>query len=119
VTRALRIAVLAGALACGRAQAPLPETGGDAELGRAWIQELRCGVCHQIPGVRGARGIVGPSLDGFGRRPLIAGQLANTPGNLVAWLQNPPALQPGTAMPEVGLDAGKARDVAAFLYRLR
>ena len=37
---------------------------------------------------------------------------------LVAFLQNPPALLPGTGMPDVGLSAEEARHVAAYLYAL-
>jgi hypothetical protein len=64
------------------------------------------------------RGIVGPPLGGLARRPFIAGQLPNTPGALVAFLVNPPALVAGIGMPNVGLTIEDARDVAAYLYTL-
>ena len=38
---------------------------------------------------------------------------------LTAWLRDPPALDPGTAMPAQGLSAPEAQDVAAYLYTLR
>ena len=118
--RSLATALLAAAaaLACGREPlAVVP--GGDAETGRQVIAAYQCGVCHVIPGVRGARGVVGPPLTGFALRSYIGGRVPNTPQNLVAWVLEPSALAPGTAMPAVGLDPQQARDVAAYLYQLR
>ncbi len=34
------------------------------------------------------------------------------------WLRDPAAFKPGTAMPDLGLGAQEARDIAAFLYTL-
>jgi cytochrome c2 len=97
----------------------VPPTGGDARAGRETIAAYQCGVCHAIPGVRGARGVVGPPLDRFALRSFIGGRVPNTPENLVRWVMDPGALAPGTAMPAVGLDEQQARDVAAYLYGLR
>lgn len=93
---------------------------GDARRGRAVLSSGThgCAACHTIPGVRGARGIVGPSLESIGRRPLIAGRLPNRPGVLGAFILNPPALVPETGMPNVGLTARDARDIAAYLNTL-
>jgi cytochrome c553/cytochrome c2 len=77
-----------------------------------------CGACHTIPGVRAPRGIVGPDLTGFARRPFIAGQLPNTFDVLVAFLQNSPALVPNTGMPNLGLSLEEARRIAAYLYTI-
>ncbi|WP_209381817.1 c-type cytochrome [Pararoseomonas baculiformis] len=93
--------------------------GGNARLGARIVAERDCGVCHVIPGLRGARGRVGPSLAGFGARGYVAGVLPNNPDNLLWWLQDPPAVAPGTAMPDLGLRQEEARHVAAFLYGLR
>jgi cytochrome c1 len=76
-------------------------------------------VCHTIPGVLGARGIVGPPLTAFAHRAFIGGTIPNTPTNLVRWVLDPPAVDPRTAMPDLGLREQQARDVAAFLYTLR
>lgn len=100
-------------------QQPEPRVRGNAALGRAIVVEQACGVCHEIPGIAGADGIVGPPLRRFALRPLIAGKIPNTPDMLIAWLDDPPALDPETAMPDVGLDRTTARDVAAFLATLR
>ena len=92
----------------------------DAARGRALIASgaYGCAACHTIPGIRAPRGIVGPHLSGFARRPFIAGQLANTPEILVAFLQNPSALVPRTGMPNVGLSFEDARFIAAYLYTM-
>jgi len=92
--------------------------GGSAERGKVWMQEYGCGGCHQIPGIPGARGRVGPPLAGVGARLFIAGATANKPSNLIAWIQDPPAVDSSTAMPNVGLNRAQARDVAAYLYTL-
>ncbi len=94
-------------------------TGGVAALGVQVIQEKNCGSCHTITGIRTARGLVGPPLTLFGRRTFIAGELPNTPDNLVNWIRSPQSVNPKTAMPALGLTDQQARDVAAYLYTLR
>lgn len=94
-------------------------TGGNAAHGKQLIQNYGCGACHIVPGVQGARGLVGPPLLYFGQRTMIAGELPNTPDNLVRWIQNPPAIEPKTAMPDLGLTEDQAYDIAAYLYTLR
>ena len=91
--------------------------GEDAARGRALIASgaYGCAACHTIPGIRAPRGIVGPDLTGFARRPFIAGQLPNTSEVLVAFLQDPPALVPKTGMPNLGLKVEDARRIAAYL----
>jgi cytochrome c len=103
----------------GGVPAHLAVAGGDAEIGRALIAAHGCTACHRIPGVRMPVGAVGPPLDDFGRRAYLSGRLPNRPETLTAWLQNPPAIDPGTAMPALGLDRVAAGHVAAYLYTLR
>ncbi|HEV2820541.1 MAG TPA: c-type cytochrome, partial [Solirubrobacteraceae bacterium] len=104
--------------ACGEDAAEPPAhlhvAGGDPARGRAAMTELGCGACHRIPGVRNARAMVGPPLDGYAQRGYVAGLLPNRPANLVAWLKDPPAISPGTAMPNLGLTEAQARDMAAY-----
>jgi cytochrome c len=106
--------------ACGGDQPPpeLRVVGGDPERGERTYVQYGCGTCHTAPGVRGPRSKVGPPLDHFAQRSYIAGQLPNRPDNLVRFLQDPPALVPGTAMPAMGMNEQEARDIAAFLYTL-
>ncbi|MEW5728410.1 MAG: c-type cytochrome [Pseudomonadota bacterium] len=105
--------------ACDGAPPESRVAGGDPEVGRAIVAEIGCAACHRVPGVAGPAGMVGPPLDGFGRRAMIAGIAANRPETLVRWLLDPPAMAPDTAMPDLGLSEGQARHVAAFLYTLR
>lgn len=93
-------------------------TGGNPDQGRQLIAAYGCGGCHTIPGVPGAAGKVGPSLAGIGAQVYIAGRLNNEPQNLVAWVQNPRAIDPQTAMPYLGVTEAQARDIAAYLYTL-
>jgi cytochrome c2 len=92
--------------------------GADPERGRQVMQEHGCGSCHVIPGVRGAVAWVGPPLTEWARRGYVAGRLPNAPEHLVAWLRDPQAISPGSAMPNLGLTEAEARDAAAFLYTL-
>jgi hypothetical protein len=38
---------------------------------------------------------------------------------MLRWLQNPPAVQPFTAMPNMGVTEADAWDMAGYLYTLR
>jgi cytochrome c1 len=92
---------------------------GNAAHGKQLIAGYGCGACHMIPGVDGARGLVGPPLFYFSERTMIAGELPNTPENLVRWIQNPHDVEPKTAMPDLGLSESQAYDIAAYLYTIR
>lgn len=93
--------------------------GGDPEAGRTLIAAVECGVCHRIPGVFGASGVVGPPLTEFARRPYIGGAVPNQPATLVQFVRDAPSILPNTAMPNMPLDEAQARDVAAYLNTLR
>jgi hypothetical protein len=69
--------------------------------------------------VRNADALVGPPLDRIGSRAFVGGVVRNTPDNLISWIQNPPALDEKTAMPNLGVTPTDARDIAAYLYTLR
>ena len=92
---------------------------GSPQHGRALLSQYGCGACHIIPGVHAARGLVGPPLYFWSRRTMIAGELPNTPENLERWIENPPAIEPGTAMPNLGVTPAEARDMTAYLYTLQ
>jgi cytochrome c1 len=94
-------------------------TGGDPHAGEQALLRYGCGGCHTIPGVRRARGLVGPPLTAYGKRIYVAGTLYNSPDNLVRWIMDPQAIDPATAMPKVGVSEADARDIAAYLYTLR
>lgn len=91
-------------------------TGGSVERGKRLFSAYGCGGCHSLAGVPGARGLVGPTLDGVGSRAVLAGRLENKPENLMRWIGDPQSVSPGTAMPNLGVTARDRRDIAAFLY---
>lgn len=93
--------------------------GADAARGEQAIERYGCGSCHTIPGIRGARAVVGPPLNAIGRRRVIAGRLPNTPGNLAQWIQHPQEIDPGVVMPDLGVTDREARDIAEYLLQQR
>jgi cytochrome c1 len=105
--------------ACGPHPDAASRAVGDADHGKTLIQQKACGSCHQIPGIPGANGMVGPPLVHIGKRTVIAGMLPNTPDNMVRWLMDPQKIVPGNAMPNTELNDHDAHDVAAYLYSLR
>jgi cytochrome c len=115
------VAVMLGLAGCGEDPKP-PEhlriLGSDAVRGRALMARYGCGSCHEIPGIGGANGVVGPSLADYAQRPLLAGIVPNVPRTLVPWLMDPASIDPRTAMPKMGVNAGEARDMATYLYTL-
>jgi len=94
-------------------------TGGDPDRGKQAVVRYGCIACHNIPGVKGPRGMVGPPLEHIASRTLIAGKLQNTPQTMIRWLQNPQAMEPSNAMPNLGITPDDARDIAAYLYTLK
>jgi cytochrome c len=104
--------------ACSTRATQTPVTGGDPVAGAATIREYGCNACHSIPNIHGLGGRVGPTLEHFASRAYIAGELPNTPANLVRWIRAPHDVEKHTAMPTLGLTNKEARDVAAYLYTL-
>lgn len=98
--------------------AALRVAGGDPARGAVVMLSAGCGACHVIPGIRGATAWVGPPLIEWSRRGYVGGRLPNTPENMVAWLRDPQAISPGSAMPAPGLTEAEARDSAAYLFTL-
>ncbi len=82
------------------------------------IQKYGCGSCHVISGIEGAEGAVGPRLTHLSQRSFLAGELPNTPENLILWIQHPQQVKPGTAMPEMGVSDADAHNIAAYLYSM-
>lgn len=116
------VALLLVTLGCDalRETAPLRQVpGGDPEAGPEAVRKYGCGACHVVPGVQGAEGRAAPPLSDFAERAFVAGILSNTPENLVEWIRFPTTVDPRTAMPDLGVSEGDARDIAAYLYTLR
>lgn len=117
----LVLLIASAALAGCERGGPRQATGaiGDPQVGARLVVRYGCGECHQIPGVREARGRVGPPLDHMGERTVIAGLLPNTPGNMIRWLMAPQSVVPGNAMPDMEVSEDDARNMAAYLDTLR
>ena len=94
-------------------------TGGEPDRAPELMIRYGCAGCHEIPGVRGPRGRIGPPLRQLAGRVYIGGVLANRPDSLVRWIVNPRAVDPKTAMPRTGISEAEARHVAAYLLTLR
>jgi cytochrome c2 len=122
---ALACALLSGAVicvalaGCGSAQSNSLVDVGNPQRGKQLLNSYGCGACHIIPGVANARGLVGPPLYFYGDRTMVAGQLANTPANLMHWIEHPEDVDPKTAMPDLGVTPLQAGDMVAYLYTLR
>lgn len=114
---AVASAVLLGG--CSESPPPLHVADGDRGRGKAAIERYGCHACHTIPGIPGYGANVGPPLGKLASRAYLGGVLPNLPHNLVRWLQDPPAVAPGTVMPRLGVSETEARDMAAYLYSAR
>lgn len=96
-----------------------PNQPADAEgvaRGRDAAERLGCGACHAMPGIAWPRSPVGPSLEDFATRAMIAGRLPNRPDTLARFVRDAPALVPGTAMPAIPMRERDAEDIAAYLH---
>ena len=94
-------------------------TGAEAIAGGKLIQTIACGSCHTIRGTP-LKGTFGPDLTHFGsRRGIAAYTLPNTPQNLLAWLQDPQAIKPLSAMPTIPLPLREQQQLVAYLEELK
>lgn len=94
-------------------------TGGNPQRGEKLVQQYGCQACHTISALPGPRGVVGPPLDHIAVRGYIAGKLPNNAQTMELWLQNPQKLDPQNAMPNLGISAPDAKDIAAYLFTLK
>ncbi|AMX96911.1 c-type cytochrome [Mesorhizobium sp. M7A.F.Ca.US.014.04.1.1] len=89
--------------------------GGDPQRAIPAMIRNGCGGCHEIPGVPGARGTVGPSLRGVVERGYIGASRAS-PDAMMRWISRARDVDPNTAMPNTNLSPQEARDITAYLY---
>jgi cytochrome c len=117
----LALAVVVSLAACSTEVIGQPEpraaSNDRVAAGRRLIASYGCGSCHSIPGVPGADSKAAPPLHQFYQRTYIAGRLPNTEENLVRWIQDPQQIEPGTAMPTLGVTEDEAVAIGAYLYR--
>ncbi|AZO25599.1 c-type cytochrome [Mesorhizobium sp.] len=97
--------------------AVVQQVGGDAERAIPAMIRNGCGGCHEIPGVPGAHGSVGPSLQGVAERAYIGGHGGRTSSDaMMRWISRARDVDPKTAMPNTNLSPQEARDITAYLY---
>lgn len=122
IGRWLALVILVCLTGCTAVEQPVYrdyELAGDIDAGRVALEVYGCHSCHTIPGVIGANSLVGPPLNGWAERAYIAGSLPNEPAHLIAWIRYPQAIEPGTAMPNLGVTEEDAVNMSAYLYTLR
>jgi cytochrome c oxidase subunit 2 len=96
-----------------------PAGGDDGALpAGAAVFASHCGACHTVRGTQ-AGGLLGPDLTHLmSRQTLAAGTLANTPGNLAAWVSDPQQIKPGARMPAPRLSPQELHAVLGYLRGL-
>jgi cytochrome c oxidase subunit 2 len=101
-------------------QAPaVPPTDATAAEGGQLFQTRGCAACHAINGTP-AQGKIGPNLTHVASRGVIAGAiLANNTQDLRTWLKDPPAVKPGSIMPNLGLNDHELDVLVAYLQSLK
>jgi cytochrome c oxidase subunit II len=98
---------------------PVEPTETLAQQGQLVFSAGPCIGCHTITGTA-ANGKTGPNLTHVGSRTSIAGgMLTNTEGNLRRWLTNPPAVKPGSIMPNLNLTKTEIDALTAYLQSLK
>lgn len=103
-----------------RRELPVDPAGEVLQRGRQVFSESGCVACHAVRGVSNPPPGLAPDLTHIGSRPSIAaGLLANTPGNMAAWIASAQSLKPGSKMPSFhNLDGESLTALAAYLSSL-
>ena len=83
--------------------------------GRELFRTLACAGCHTIQNLTAGKFPGAPDLTNLASRPQIAGVLPMSLENLERWIANPQQEKPGTAMPDLNLDAETVRAISQFL----
>jgi cytochrome c oxidase subunit 2 len=101
-----------------KAPAVTPTDPTAAEGGQLF-QTRGCAACHTIEGTP-AQGKIGPNLTHVASRGVIAGSiLENNAQNLRTWLHDPPAVKPGSVMPNLNLNDHELDVLVAYLQSLK
>lgn len=88
--------------------------------GRETFLSLACTGCHAVQGTV-AQGKVGPDLSHVASKKSIVGGVLSPVNeeNLTKWIKNPPAVKPGTLMPNLGLSDEQVHDIVQWLLTLK
>ncbi|MEX0991119.1 MAG: cytochrome c oxidase subunit II [Actinomycetota bacterium] len=109
-----------------QAEAAVPGAGSLADKGMQDFANGSCIGCHAIKGVEGAAAVQGPDLTHFASRDCFAGCMFptyNEDGSfnaeaMKAWLEDPPAVKPGSWMPNYHLKPDEVEALIAYLQSL-
>jgi len=96
-----------------------PSDDGELEAAYTLFKSKGCIGCHMAPGIPEAKGTIGPDLEGLASRGQVAGVLDLNLANLTKWIQNPPAIKPGTVMPALGLSDADVKTLVVWLLTLK
>jgi len=97
-----------------------PADGTPAAAGKELFLNKGCTSCHVIDGVANSAQVAAPDLTHIASRDVIAGGSLNfTEDDLKAWLANPPAMKPGSYMPNLHLSADDIDSLIAYLETLK
>ncbi|HEX6511102.1 MAG TPA: cytochrome c oxidase subunit II [Chloroflexota bacterium] len=97
---------------------PANPSSGPAADGKALFARSACIGCHTIEGV--SQGTVGPNLTHVGSRSILAsGILQNSPEDMARWIKDPPAVKPGSLMPNLQLSDNDVNALVAYLESLK
>ncbi len=97
-----------------------PKTvAADAKAGEELFKN-KCLQCHAVtPDGAG----LGPNLNGFAHREMVAGVLDRKNGNndesIKTWIKDPQAVKPGNSMPQLGLNDSQINDLVKYLNTLK
>jgi cytochrome c oxidase subunit 2 len=98
---------------------PIGSVTGAAAQGKRVFLTSTCVSCHTIQGTN-ADATDGPDLTHFGsRRTIAANSVANTPGNLAAWIEDPQGIKPGALMPPAVVEPRQLQALVTFLEGLK
>lgn len=99
-----------------QATVPGAPTPSLVEVGQKLVRDKGCLGCHKL---KGEGGSVAPDLTTMASRPQIAGVLPNSAENMRKWLQDPPGIKPGTAMPRLPLTPQELDALVSYLETLK
>lgn len=111
---ALRAGPVAGLALVAILAGCVPERVAPPEVADV-VRRHGCGTCHFIPGIPGANGRTGPPLDEMDRQAYVAGVLPKERETLVRFILAPQAVDPRSAMPDLGVAPDEARLLADYL----
>jgi len=87
----------------------------DAKNGELVFKES-CLSCHAV----NAQGLgMGPNLNGFADREMVAGILPHNEDSMRKWIKDPQSVKPGNKMPQIPLTDTQINDLVKYLKELK